>query len=74
MNEFNLKKGIHALKQLAINIRSFAKYSEGKNDNDSAVLMFLEEMNHYCAILTEIFENEFTNMVTENERMEDDGK
>ena len=72
MSETNIIKGVSALKRLAMNIRSFMDYNKAKNN--ITTLTFLDEMNYCCSILTEIFENEFTNMIEEKERMEDDGK
>lgn len=72
MSESNIVKGVSALKELAMNIRSFMDYNKDKNN--ITTLTFLDEMNHCCSTLTEIFENEFTNMIEEKERMEDDGK
>lgn len=74
MNEKNIVKGISVLKELAMNIRSFMDYNYNKYENNIKTLTFLDEMNHCCSTLTEIFENEFTNMIEEKERIEDDGK
>lgn len=74
MSRENITKGVHTLKKLAINIRSFMAYLETKEKNDVAILTFIDEMNNCCSILTELFENEFTNMIAEKARMEDDGK
>ena len=72
MSESNIIKGVSALKELAMNIRSFMDYNRDKNN--ITTLTFLDEMNHCCSTLTEIFENEFTNMINEKARLEDDGK
>ena len=72
MAEFDMIKGINALKVLAKNIRSVIEYCENNHIGD--LLPYIEEMNSCCSILTDIFEKSFFDMVERNERIEDDGK
>lgn len=73
MRREDITKGVHTLKELSINMRSFMAYLELKKHNDTATLTFIDDMNKCCTTLTELFENEFLNLI-ERERLEDDGK
>lgn len=72
MGENDIIKGIGALKSMAENLCSTIDYC--KNNNIDEVLPFIEEMQNSCSILTDIFEKSFTSLVSEKERLEDDGK
>ena len=74
MKESNILKGVTTLKELAVNLRSFIEYTEKKEREDVTTLTFLDEMNHCCSILTDIFETEFLSVIKDKERFEDDGK
>lgn len=69
MSRANITKGIETLRELAISLR----YVIEKN-NDIALAPPINEMNRCCSVLTDIFENEFINLIDKEERMEDDGK
>ena len=72
MSEFDIIKGISALKSIAFNINNILDFI---NDNRIEVLLpYTDEVQKGCSILTDIFEKAFTDMISEKERMEDDGK
>lgn len=72
MSEMDIIKGVNALKSIAVNLNNVLDFI---NDNKlEALLPYTDEIHKGCAMLTDIFEKEFTNMINEKDRMEDDGK
>lgn len=72
MSELNIIKGVNALKGISTNLDEVLN----RIDNESAKLLlpYITEIHDGCAVLTDIFENAFTEMIAEKQRMEDDGK
>ena len=68
MKTSDIVKGVNALRLIAKNLCSLTEYSE-HNQLDE-IIPNIDEMNFCCAILTDLFENEFLDLV----RTEDDGK
>ena len=72
MSEIDIIKGVTALKSIAINANNIIGFI---NDNRLETLLpYTDEIQKACSILTDIFEEQFTNMIIEKDRMEDDGK
>ena len=72
MSEVDIIKGISALKSVSTNLNNILDFI---NDNRiKELLPYTNEIHKGCAMLTDIFEKAFTDMMTEKERMEDDGK
>lgn len=72
MSELDIIKGVNALKSISTNLNQILDYI---NDNRvEALLPYTNEIHKGCSALTDIFEQAFTNMIAEKERMEDDGK
>ena len=72
MSEMDIVKGVNALKSIAVNLNNVLDFI---NDNKlEALLPYTNEIHKGCAMLTDIFEKEFANMINEKNRMEDDGK
>ena len=74
MSENDIFKSVASLKTIAMNIGSIIDYLKNHEDILEALQPYIDEMNKGCAVLTDIFERSFTDMVAEKERMEDDGK
>ena len=72
MSEIDIIKGVNALKSMAQNIGAILDFAE--TNNLEHILSYIKEAQNGCSILTDIFEKAFTDMITEKERMEDDGK
>ena len=72
MSDIDIIKGVNALKGIAFNLNQILDYI---NDNRvESLLPYTNEIHTGCAVLTDIFEKAFTDMIAEKERMEDDGK
>ena len=72
MSEIDIVKGVNALKSISTNLNQILDFI---NDNRlEALLPYTNEIHKGCSMLTDIFEKAFTDMITEKERMEDDGK
>ncbi|MBO7731733.1 MAG: hypothetical protein J6S67_04255 [Methanobrevibacter sp.] len=72
MSEIDIIKGVNALKSISTNLNQILDYI---NDNRAeALLPYTDEIHKACSMLTNIFEKQFMDMITEKERMEDDGK
>ena len=72
MSEIDIIKGVNTLKGFAQNISSILEFVE--NNHIEQLLPYTKEIQNGCSVLTDIFEKAFTDMITEKERMEDDGK
>ena len=72
MSEIDIIKGINALKSMAHNIGEILDFVE--LNNIEHILPYIKEAQNTCSILTDIFEEQFFNIVDEKERLEDDGK
>ena len=72
MSENDIIKGINALKSVAQNIGAIIDFAQ--LNNLEPILPYTREVQNGCAIMTDIFEKQFVDMVAEKERMEDDGK
>ena len=72
MNDIDIVKGVNALKSIAVNLNNILDFI---NDNKlEPLLPYTNEIHTGCSVLTDIFERAFTDMITEKERLEDDGK
>jgi hypothetical protein len=71
MSELSIVKGVNALKEISTNLDAILNRID---KNDASLLPHIEEIHKGCEILTDIFENAFTDMIEEKQRMEDDGK
>ena len=71
MRELSIVRGVNALKGISINMNEILNRID---ENNADLIPYIEEIHKGCSILTDIFENAFTEMVEEKERMEDDGK
>lgn len=74
MSENDIFKSVASLKTIAMNIGSMIDYLKTHEDILEALKPHIDEINKGCAVLTDIFERSFTDMIVEKERMEDDGK
>lgn len=74
MSENDIFKSVASLKTIAMNIGSIIDYMNQHEEVAKALHPYIEEINKGCAVLTDIFERSFTDMIAEKERMEDDGK
>lgn len=74
MSENDIFKSVASLKTIAANIGSMIDYLKNHEDILEALQPHIDEINKGCAVLTDIFERSFTDMIAEKERMEDDGK
>ena len=74
MSENDIFKSVASLKTIAMNIGSIIDYMNQHEEVAEVLHPYTEEINKGCAVLTDIFERSFTDMIAEKERMEDDGK
>lgn len=72
MSELNIIKGVNALKGISTNLDEILNRMD--KENAELLLPYITEIHNGCAVLTDIFEKAFTDMIAEKEREEDDGK